>query len=185
MVTYREDDDVVEVYNGSSFVPVGPGQILQVVSTTLTSAFSASVTALGTTALTGLSASITPQSTSSKVFIMVNVVGGIGNNGSFGPGIIFKRGATTIGVGDASGSRAQVTSAHMGPPLVDAWVASYPLSATLLDSPATTSSTTYSLDLFNHSTTTQTLKINSSGDDSNSGLTGRSISTITLMEVAG
>jgi hypothetical protein len=66
MVTYRKDENSVEVFDGSTFGPIG--KILQVVSTTKTDVFTTSSGSF--TDITGLSVSITPSSTSSKVLIL-------------------------------------------------------------------------------------------------------------------
>jgi hypothetical protein len=187
MVTYRSDDDLVEVYNGSAFVPIGT--ILQVVSTTKTDTFSASVTGNGGTAsVTGLTASITPTSTGSKIMVIVNLMGGTnGGTGRHGAtGFILKRGATSIAIGDAASNRVRLTA--------NAWTTlssdgnnSGALGAHFLDSPATTSSITYSVDLVSAQATgaTQTFYVNRTANDLNITSISRGVSTITLMEVAG
>ena len=61
----------------------------------------------------------------------------------------------------------------------------YDLGFTYLDSPATTSSTTYKVAVRNESATAAAFTINYGGDTSSSGVFGRLASSITLMEVAG
>jgi hypothetical protein len=180
MVTYREDDDVVEVYNGSSFVPVGPGQILQVVSTTKTDVFSSSSSSF--TAVTGLSASITPSSASNKVFVMVDM-----KVASSGSGRIIQskllRGATDIYIGDASNSNTRGSQQFDGIDLSVYTITPFPM--VFLDSPATTSSTTYSIELRNEQGGGNLFYVNRNVDAATSKENIRTASSITLMEVAG
>lgn len=183
MVTYREDDDVVEVYNGSSFVPVGPGQILQVVSTNKGNAFSASLAGTSFSSnVTGLEATITPSSSSSKILVQVSASGARTTDL---PMITFRimRDSTPVGVGSAPGNRTPVTSVN-APPITSATGQGY-ASAIFLDSPATTSAITYGIQLFNASTGTQTVYLNQSHTNANVASNVYANSTITLMEVAG
>ena len=159
------------------------GSVIQVVSTTKTDTFSASVAGGGLSAITGLSATITPTSASSKILVMVNTSG----SASVGYGvtaIALDRGGTAIYVGDSAGTRVQISSGNFG-----AWgtdsntIAS--VSAQYLDSPSTTSATTYSVKVFNPLSSTQTMYINRSSSDTDTYSRARAASTITLMEIAG
>ena len=176
MVTYRSDDDLVEVYNGSSFVGVG-GKILQVVSTTQTTVFGA--TSATYVDITGMAATITPVSTNSKVLVFVDV--NIGSQSASLTTIQLVRDATAIALGDAAGSRTRATlGRYYGSDVVDAHFGAH--SMMFLDSPATTSATTYKLQ---GRTQTGAFYINRTHTDTDSSPFPRAISTITLMEVAG
>jgi len=169
MVTYREDDDVVEVYNGSSFVPVGPGQILQVVSTTKTDIFSTTSTSL--VDVTGFSVNITPSSATSKVLVMIDTT--IGNSTASSTVLQLVRDSTPIAVatgGSVSNNTVLTYSASAN------WGDG--VGANFLDSPATTSSVTYKVQMFVASGT---------GHVGRPGVTADrgAVSTITVMEVAG
>ena len=157
------------------------GGILQVVSTTKTDAFTAASVASGSTAtVTGLSASITPASASNKVLVFLEINGST-TTADHGWSAIVYRGATALQVGDASGSRTRVTAGGVG-------TTGHAVTNTmimLLDSPATTSSTTYTVDLLCHTGGAQNLFVNRSNLDDNSTGGARSASRITLMEVAG
>ena len=181
MVTYRSDDDVVEVYNGSSFVAVGPGQILQVVSTTKTDTFSAAVTSPSFTSnVTGLEASITPSSASSKILVQVSLSGARDGNYALVAGRLM-RDSTAIGIGTSVGSRSAVTSAQI---VVSGATANIAVaSMNFLDSPSTTSSVTYGVQLT--PVGGNTVFVNRSATDSDTSSFPRPVSTITLMEVAG
>ena len=94
--------------NGSGVVTsTAFGKIGQIVSTTKTDTFTLSTGSNTFTDITGLSATITPTSTSSKIYI--NFIITYGNS----TGSIVKarllRGTTPISIGDASGSRQQAT----------------------------------------------------------------------------
>ena len=184
MVTYLEDTNGVEVYNGSAFTGVGQGSILQVVSTTKTDTYSESLATgvLSSNLVTGLTASITPSSTSSKILVTVSVP--LANSSYFGYGsYVMRRDGTAIGVPDAAGSRTQLTA--QGGSLSQNSVDIATLSQSFLDSPGTTSSITYGISLHNPSSGTATVYANRSFSDQNNSRFARPISTITLMEVAG
>lgn len=160
------------------------GSILQVVSTTKTDTFSASVAAGGLTAVTGLSASITPRSTSSKIFALVAIDGSA--SVAFGH-VAFRllRNGTPIGVGDTAGSRTSLTASQTPAFASDNTSIANAFKA-FLDAPSSTSTLTYSVEIHNASgVSTQTLYINRSHSDGDVAGRARSISTITLMEVAG
>jgi hypothetical protein len=163
------------------------GKILQVVSTTKTDTFSTSLSAGSFASVTGLSATITPTSSSSKILIFASVNAASTADGSQANSVWrLTRGGTAIGVGDAAGSRQQLTSAHVvfG---IDNTSQQSRTSAEFLDSPATTSATTYAIQLANSvgSGTTQTVYVNrSEGDADTANTGGRPVSSITLMEVA-
>jgi hypothetical protein len=89
------------------------------------------------------------------------------------------RGSTAIGVGTASSSRVQATFPIT---LVSNAFSTFSLNATFLDSPATTSATTYKIQIRNESGS-GLVYINRSENDSDSAAGGRYISTITAMEV--
>jgi len=183
MVTYRSDDDVVEVFDGSSFIGVGGAPaILQVVQDELTTPFTASLAQGAEATLTGLSATITPSATSSKVLVMVTL--SAGNTLSIRQEQFFAlfRDTTRVGVGDAAGSRKQVSS---GNGLASQGNAVDSMSMTFLDTPATTSAISYTVKISHDYDGTDTVLINRSSTDADSSRSGRAISTITLMEVAG
>ena len=160
------------------------GGILQVVSTTKTDTYSESLTTgvLSSNLVTGLTASITPRSTSSKILVTVSVP--LANSSYYGYGsYVMRRDGTAIGVPDAAGSRTQLTA--QGGSLSQNSVDTATLSQSFLDSPGTTSSITYGISLHNPSSGTATVYANRSFSDQDNSRFARPISTITLMEVAG
>ena len=119
----------------------GSGQtVVQVVQTVKTSVFTTTTALPSFTDVTGASATITPLSTSNK--ILVTVTGQMGNSGSNNNlGINLVRNSTSIAVGDARGSTTQC----MAGALNGSQSASSTFTICYLDSPATTSATTYKI----------------------------------------
>lgn len=174
MTSYLDDLNRIEVYTGSAWGAVGT--ILQVVSTTKTDTFTASLAQGAETAITGLSATITPTATSSKILVISHVSTGEGATLSS----IFRAG-TNILVGNSAGNRQTVTGgfAHN----FGAGIGSNSLTG--LDSPNTTSATTYDVRISHSAATTTTVYVNRTSGDSDSTQNGRAVSSITLLEVAG
>jgi hypothetical protein len=173
---------VIDVASGSKLVQ--PGSVLQVVSTTKTNTFSASV-ATGAVSgdVTGLTASITPISTNSKIFVSVAVT-----VGTQAPQIVlYRNGSPTNFVGDAEGDRKRVSQVSSGTNTsgTNFLDASGFVSFTYLDSPSTTSEVTYSLRLGHIDTGTATIFVNRFPADTDNSRFGRGASSITLMEIAG
>jgi hypothetical protein len=152
----------------------GAFRVLQVVSTTKTDTFSTSSTSL--TDITGLSVSITPSATSSKILIVLDLshIGLDADNWFFGD---VTRGGTPIGVGAAAGSRTQSSWAGAtvsgNRPINCNWH--------FLDSPNTTSATTYQA---RARVAANTLYINRHSTDSDAAGYPRSVSSITALEVS-
>ena len=110
----------------------GAFRVLQVVSAN----YGTQVTNLTSTyADTGLSLSITPQSTSSKILVLVNQAGCGKSSGNVGNAVVLKlvRGATDLLIFENLGGFTNSALAN--------YIGS--CGATYLDSPATTSATTY------------------------------------------
>jgi hypothetical protein len=163
---------------------IGGGKILQVVSTTKTDTWSASITSGGSSAVTGLSATITPSSTSSKVLIIASLHGSDGRDSLNWVGMsVVRDGTTTVGSGDAASSRSSVMGGTY-----DQYTASAQNMAAAhgeyLDSPSTTSAVTYAVHAHRLSSHTATVYVNRTPGDTNAASTLRTASSITLMEVS-
>jgi hypothetical protein len=155
------------------------GSILQVVSATKTDTFS--TTSTSPVDVTGLSLSITPSSTSSKIFITGSVCWGEDSSVPYLVGFLLVRNSTSICIADAAGSRSRWTFGGQGVYSTDNTVFA-PLN--FLDSPATTSATTYKVQV--QAESPRTVWINRGGEsDGDTAVTGRFTSTITVMEIAG
>ena len=156
-------------------VPVPKG-IVQVVSTTKTDTFTASTSTY--TDITGLSVSITPTSASNKIFVLAFVQGS--QDVGVDPATLqLVRGSTAIAVGDTAGSRIVGTSQLSSGP--DASVMGSN-SFAFLDSPATTSATTYKIQGKSNQAA-NAFFVNRTDNDTNSTVHSRTVSTITVMEV--
>jgi hypothetical protein len=119
---------------------LGAGAVGQIVSVSKTDRFNTNSTTY--TDITGFTASITPQSTSSKILVISNW--GWGSGQSPYPDFILLRGSTSINIGDSSGSATQVSVANNTDPAGDeADIMQEQLSHHFLDSPSSTSSVTY------------------------------------------
>ena len=174
---YETDTDKVLVYNGSAWkqVPTAAtaGAVLQVVSTTKTTVFTMSSATFAT--VTGLTATITPSSTASKILVMATIQG-VGtdqaNAGETGYQIV--RDTTAIAVNtDASGGKftGQLSRRNTGSSAASVFSAT-----NFLDSPATTSAITYAIQVRNASA--GTVYVNRDVDGTGS------VSSITLFEVS-
>jgi hypothetical protein len=140
--------------------PAGGGKVLQVVQQLYTTSTSSSST---TFADSGITLSITPSSSSSKVLVIVTIGGCLKSAGNANSALNFRtlRGSTTlIDSGEIGYNNASQ----------DVAIGSYAVS--YLDSPNTTSATTYKVQLKN--------SVSASSVSFNNGGSG---STITLMEI--
>ena len=180
---------VIDVASGSSLdlsngATLPAGSIVQVVSTTKTDAFSASVTSPNETAITGLSASITPSSTSSKILVLASVMVAIDANGVQ---VTLNRDATEIAIGDSVGTVMRVTNGLLTGAYDAGDAGNQMANINFLDSPASISSLTYSINIgpTYAGTATRTVYVNRAETSSTSNTVPRGVSTITLMEVAG
>ncbi len=179
MMIYETDTNLVRIWNGTawktlSYSDATSGSVLQVQSTTKTDTFS--TTSSTYVDITGLSVSITPTSTSSKVFVMVCV---FGDHNNLDSGMVqLLRDSTAISIGDAAGSRSRASTISSN------FESNRPMTGALnfLDSPSTTSSTTYKLQL---RVTSGTAFINRSSADTDNSAHMRAVSSITVMEIAG
>jgi hypothetical protein len=176
MVTYLNDADRLEVYT-NAWKPVG--SVLQVVSTAKTDTFT--TTSASYTAVTGLSASITPSSTSSKILVVAQVSVGLENAGTGWGHFRLSGGNTSAYVGDASGSRVQ--SVFGGNSQSNLTRDLHGMSIVYLDSPATTSAVTYQVEA--RTAGNGSARVNITPADSNDAQGSRGASSITVLEVAG
>ena len=162
----------------ASAVQASSGRVLQVVSTTKTDTFSASVNQ-GASSGDAITVSITPSSASSKIFIIFNgVIGESNTAGAFAT--LYKSGSVLSGsTGDTASNRQRVsTSTSVG------LNTAFSVSINYLDNPATTSSITYSIRLSHASGEARTVYLNRSDTDTDATYGFRAASTITVMEVA-
>ena len=152
----------------------GGGKILQVVSVTKDTSFTTTSTSF--TDITGLSVAITPSATSSKILVLMNVA--TGNTVSTAITMTqLVRGSTAISIG-ASGETGEPATGYTSQAGYDMGQ----VAVQYLDSPSTTSETTYKLQLRSINGS-QIATINRTGEYQSQQ--GNVASGITLMEVAG
>tara|TARA_B100000242_G_scaffold250355_1_gene191801 strand:- start:534 stop:1049 length:516 start_codon:yes stop_codon:yes gene_type:complete len=151
--------------------------VVQVVSTTKTDTFS--TTSESYTDITGLSATITPINSQNKVLAMFTVYMAMSTAG-WGGMVQLQRGSTAICVGDASSSRTQASASFY---MVDNVQFVNSISNSFLDSPNTTSETTYKL-LGRTQSSSYTMYVNRNGSDQDNASVPRLASSLTLMEIA-
>jgi hypothetical protein len=162
MLTYLADTNLYQFWNGTAWtnlVSTGPvGKVLQVVTVNPSSNFTTTSTSY--VDATGYAATITPTSATSTILVLFNysilVFSTFTNTNCYGDGQIL-RGATSLG-GKAYG-KAGASSSHE---------LHVPGTHMILDTPATTSATTYKLQL----------KVNPG-----SSISARTQASIVLMEI--
>ena len=178
---YETDTDQLLTYNGSGWKPFADvtastnGAVLQIVSTAKTDTFSTTSTSF--TDVTGLSVSITPSSTASKIFVFADVKVG-------GPNIVMTRilrDSTVVNAGAAAGNRSLGLNAY------DAAAGAYTITSHVgmfVDGPSSTSALTYKIQL--KSELGSASYVNRPNDNTDSASVNlRAASNITVMEISG
>lgn len=180
LTTLGSASQVLRVNSGATALEFGTlaSGILQVKQTYKTDTFNTSASTL--TDVTGLSVTITPTLSSSKILVFVHVAGAA--RASAGGNVRLLRGSTQIGLADAASNRS--LSSLSG----NLWItsdhdAARSMCTMFLDAPATTSSTTYKIQVKNG--TGAATNINRTNNDTDSEDTpGRMTSSITVFEIA-
>ena len=156
------------------------GKILQVVQTSKTDTTSLTDT-YSFTDISGMSVSITPSATSSKILILstLNIASGAA---AYGCHLRLVRGSTGIFVGDAASRRVQATCSTIS---VDNNF-TFPQTINFLDTPSTTSETTYKIQWhITYDNGTPIIYLNRSVTDGDAATNARTPSSIIAIEVAG
>jgi hypothetical protein len=166
-LTLGASGDTITIPSGATITNSGTatgfGKVLQVVNAT----FNTNVTSSSSTfADSGLSASITPSSASNKVLIFANLNGIYKTTNNTGISLKLVRGVTDIHNIESIGAYTN-DNGNVG---VGSSSTSY------LDTPSTTSSTTYKI-TFNSFNNNGTVNINANS------VAGGTVSTMTLMEI--
>lgn len=157
------------------------GSILQVSSVILQTTYTTTsiiTTSGGGSQVTGLSASITPSSSTNKILIMasLNIMGQSTATQSFA---YLARGTTPIGIGTGVGSRPGVGGRYYYP---DTNVSGM-IWMQYLDSPVTTSPVTYNVYVGTENAS-YTVYVNRTQSDSDALNGARGSSVLTLMEIS-
>ena len=167
--------------SGANLTGISAGKILQVVSTTRTDTFSESGISESAHSGAAISVTITPTSSSSKIYLVATLTMGL-NNDNEGSFAFFRGGSIISGaIGDAAGSRTRTGFGCF----VNSTSTPTGLHGSFLDSPNTTSATTYDCRL-SHGMNggNGTVYLNRSHGDQNADQDSRYASTLTVMEVA-
>ena len=163
---------------------LGTGSIIKVLQTVKTDTFSRNGSSWGD--ITGFGQDITPSATTSKVLVMVDIKIGA-DHGDSDYNFKIVRGSTDIYIGDADGSkrRSSMGTGSYGMPsnTADGQYRLEQVSLMFLDSPSTTSATTYKVQIINVGGRTNYINRNHHNGDT--AATPRTASSITLMEIAG
>jgi hypothetical protein len=175
-------DSVIAAKLEASAIVVGDlpaGSVLQVVQAVKTDTFS--YTGSGTdspetyTDVTGLTVDITPSAASSKILVLVNACHAADGDSY----LSLFRGSTNLASPTSPGDRNPHLSGNGRKS--DGAQNIYAHSISFLDSPSTTSSTTYKIAITAWSS--DVAYINRTVSDSDAGNYGRGVSTITAMEI--
>jgi hypothetical protein len=164
---YIEATNTTQYYDGAAWLALG-GKVAQVQTATTAASFTSTTASF--IDVTGLSVSITPSAATSTVLLFATVAGSVAGAGGDG---MFRlvRGATAIAVGTSGSSVngfALVSQAYPN--------AIFSNAVTFLDSPATTSATTYKVQVY---AITSTTYVNRRGADALFG----GFSSITAVEI--
>jgi len=164
--SFLKDTNSTEYYDGAAWVAAGGGgggKVLQVVQATYSTTVSSSS---ATYATTGLSCSITPSSATSKVLVLYSVAGVQKSNANLNTGMAMKlrRGATDIHLLGTDMLYTATAIVNYGTTAASSY----------LDSPATTSATTYEVFFAN---------LNAVGSISVQVSGASSVSTMILLEI--
>ena len=168
-------NSTVHLRGDGTWAEAGGGKVLQVVSVTKTDTFTTTNSAF--TDVTGLTVSITPASSSNKVFVIASVVMGC-TVGSEKTSWRLMRGSTAIHIGGSSGNRTLQTvqwqSSHATSVIMN--------TCNILDSPSTSSAVAYHVEGMAQDTS-GSMCVNRSGTWADSQEYGQYASTITAMEI--
>jgi len=160
----------------------GGGKVLQVVSTDVTASATIVSSSTSTFAdMTGVSATITPASTSSKIIVMSSCFFGTGQ-----ASVHFRlvRDSTPIRIGDAGGSNQIRSSIGIrGEGTIYAYYQDS-FSISTVDSPSTTSAITYKLQGTLGASYSGNIYLNMGNGDTNQDYTSRGATNITLIEIS-
>jgi hypothetical protein len=176
-LTLGASGDTVSLTSGAK--TSGFGKIGQVLQTTVTAA-SFSMNSSTFAEITGLTVTITPTTTTSKVLVDFDICGGVDAYN----GICFfrlMRDTTAIYVSDTTSGYTQTTHGGLRGSLDDN--SSFLTNMKFLDSPTTSAAVKYSVQVATESSS-YTYKLNKNGDDTASqGYSQRSASNVIAMEV--
>ena len=175
LTTYTPGEVLTAASLNANFSFAALAKLGQVVQTVKTDTFTSTSTAY--VDITGLSVTITPTLATSKVFVLAMITGS--NDITVNVSTLqLVRDSTPIALGDTAGSRVSGTAPLTGGQ--DSAQNNTQMIA-FLDSPATTSATTYKIQGRSNGATS--FFINRSDTDTDSSVYNRTVSTIAVFEV--
>ena len=158
----------------------GGGGIVQVQSATKTDAWNMPSNDTNFHTVTGLSVTITPKFSTSKILVMYDM-NWSSINGHCSCRLM--RDSTPIKVGDASGNKTRVTGQMHHAGSNDQYDIEQ-VSGTFLDSPGTTSAVTYKMQVGTPYSSSYAVFVNYHQEESDLAWVGRGASSITVMEIS-
>ena len=168
---YIEATNSTQFYDGSSWQAVAGGKVAQVVSVDKLDTFTTSTSSY--VDVTGWAATITPTAATSKVLVFYTAV--TSGNGQYWAGFQILRGVTAVGNGTASGSATAANKVTFGNGNDGTGV-----TGMYLDSPNTTSATTYQMQIDRNSSS---VLVGASYFGQNNQDNFQCLTNITLMEI--
>ena len=169
---YLESTNASQYYDGSSWQAIAGGKVAQVVSVDKLDTFTTTSTSY--VDVTGWTASITPTASNSKVLVFYSATAS--HDGNAWAGFQILRGATAIGNGTASGITSPANKAYRDGDSNGG----RSVAGMYLDSPATTSATTYKIQV---KKSAGTMVVGATYQGQNNADTFNCTTNITLMEV--
>ena len=166
--------------NGTVATTTTAGKILQVVQTVKTS--KQTIQSASLTDIAGMSVTITPSSSSNKVLISYSLIA-FTNGGQYWSMRLLRGSSDDIFIGDINSSATSQQRASFGG-YTQSYVEARCIAQEFLDSPNTTSATTYKLQAHTPYSSSYVIGINSSPTQDNYTYMNNTVSTITAMEVA-
>jgi len=172
--------DLTDAYAFSGTVTgTNSGKVLQVIQTVKKD--TTSTTSATAAAISGMTASLTCSSTSNKVLINFNTnIGGTANH--YGVIQLFIGGSVSSFIPASAGSRMLGSSGNLTENNNTVDLNNF--TGSFLHSPSSTSEIAYAL-YWRRGAESTTLYLNRSGNDGDNANHSRSVSSITLMEIAG
>ena len=173
--------DVINEKTSGAGVEI-PGHVVQVVSTDDHTVASYSLSGTSPQKLGSLELSITPKSTSSKILLTATINGNV--KGRYMATCFVRGTSTRLGESDqASGNRVNVFMSPIYGEYTDVEYSVLPTTMEFVDSPNTTSATTYFAGMY-RPYGTDTFYYNRPEHDSDNSFVYRTRSVITAMEIA-
>lgn len=165
--------------DGTIATTANAGKILQVIQAVKKNRQTINSTTL--VDITGMSVSITPSSASNKVLVNYSLV--VFSNAVYYALRLLRDSDSTIFIGDENPSATSQNRASFGS-YDSSYVIADTIAQSFLDSPNTTSATTYKLQAYSPYSSAYTIGINSGVALDNYTYMNNCVSTITVMEVA-